>query len=72
MRASSRFEYLQNSSSNNKIRPSAFSFQAKGEKKKLAKRNAKKKFRCLRTSRRAPRPPPRKLLKKLDQNFLSL
>jgi hypothetical protein len=42
VRAPSRFEYSQNSSSNNKIRPSAFSFQAKGKKKKLAKRNAKK------------------------------
>ena len=48
-----------------------FFFWRKGRKRKsLAKRKAPKGvFRPLRRARRAPRPPPRKLLKKFDQNF---
>ena len=47
----------------------AFSLQKGGAKKKLTKRNAEGFFRRLRATRMATRPPPRKLLKKLEQNF---
>ena len=43
---------------------SHFFFDTIGAKKKLSKRNAVKEFRPLRRARRAPRPPPRRLLKK--------
>ena len=40
-------------------------------RKSYQKETPKRKFRRLRASRRAPLPPPRKLLKKLNQNFSS-
>jgi len=49
---------------------SRFSLWHKRRKEKsYQKRNAEEQFRALRSARRAARPPPRKLLKKFDQNF---
>jgi len=52
----------------------AFSFGEKRRKRKsLAKRKAPKERVSLSAeSEGAPRPPPRKLLKKFDQNFIQL
>ena len=48
-----------------------FLLMKKAQKKKLSKKKSAvvKEFRHLRVARRASRPPLRKLLKKLDQNF---
>jgi hypothetical protein len=48
---------------------SRFFFGCAGAKKKLSKRNAERVFRALRSTRRATRPPPRRLLKKAGENF---
>ena len=48
----------------------AFSFDHIGAKEKACKKkNAEGEFRRLRAARRAARPPPRHLLKKVDENF---
>ena len=59
-----------NSSLNRAIPLAAFSFGDTGAKEKTSKKKTPlREFRPLRRARRATRPPPRKLLKKLDQNF---
>jgi len=49
----------------------AFSFGKRGAKEKAWQKEKRRseEFRSLRRARRAARPPPRKLLKKFDQNF---
>jgi len=49
----------------------AFSFGEKGAKEKAWQKEKRrsKKFRALRSARRAPRPPLRRLLKKAGENF---
>ncbi|MBE6595883.1 MAG: hypothetical protein E7644_08815 [Ruminococcaceae bacterium] len=47
----------------------AFLFDTGGTKRKATKREMPRAFRPLRRARRAPRPPPRRLLKKAGENF---
>ena len=48
----------------------AFSFGNVGAKEKAhKKKSAEKEFRALRSARRLPQPPPRRLLKKAGENF---
>ena len=48
----------------------AFSFGNIGAKEKAnKKKSAERRFRALRSARRLPQPPPRRLLKKAGENF---